>query len=68
MKYVFSQQEVGELVLAELSRRGVSGAVRSLVWNVARNHATGAWTLEVAVEVDSSTVEDGDTEWGENGV
>ncbi len=50
MKYVFSQQEAGELVLAELYRRGVRGTAR-LTWNVGHNPVTGEATLEIAVEM-----------------
>ena len=65
MKYVFNQQEAGELVLAELYRRGVRGAVRLLTWNVGHNSVTGTATLEVAVEmVEPPPVEDGDTDGG----
>lgn len=65
MKYVFSQQEAGELVLAELYRRGVRGAVRSLTWNVGHNPVTGTATLEIAVEmVAAQPPEDDNTDGG----
>lgn len=65
MKYVFSQQEAGELVLAGLYRRGVRGAVRSLTWNVGHNPVTGEATLEIAVEmVEPPPSKDGNTDGG----